>query len=196
MRFPVRPFLLVAALPALASPLPAWWRALPRQPVLAARFTQVSDSDVFGKLQQSGSLVIARGGKLRVAYDSGLLVVSDGRQLVQYDPDTRTAERMDLQQAIRDIPLLGLLLDPARIGTFYRVEGRPDGSVHLRPRAAGLPDVQVEGRNGLLRALSWTDGTGARQRLDLLDPKVPSRTSPSVFHFEAPKGTRWATANR
>jgi len=185
----------VAALPAFAA-LPAWWRALPNQPALAARFSQESDSAVFGKLRQQGSLVLARGGKLRVAYDSGLLVVSDGRQLVQYDPDTRTAQRMDLHEALREFPLLGLLLEPSRIGILYRAEPLPDGAVRLHPLEAGLPEVRVEGRNGLLRALSWTDGTGARQRLELLDPKAPSRISPGTFRFEAPKGTRWATAER
>ena len=159
-----------------------------------ARFSQESDSAVFGKLRQEGSLVLARGGRLRVAYESGLLVVADGRQLVQYDPDTRTAQRMDLLEALRDFPLLGLLLEPARIEILYRPEPLPDGAVRLHPKEPGLPEVRVEGRNGLLRALSWTDGTGARQHLVLLDPKAPPRTSPGMFRFDAPKGTRWATA--
>ncbi len=186
---------LTAALPAFAA-LPAWWRALPKQPALAGRFTQESDSAVFGKLRQQGSLVIARGGRLRVSYDAGLLVVSDGRQLIQYDPDTRTAQRMDLLEALRDFPLLSLLLEPARIEVLYRAEPLPDGAVSLHPKEPGLPEVRVDGRNGLLRALSWTDGTGARQRLELLDPKVPPRTLPETFRFTTPAGTRWATADR
>ena len=186
---------LLTALPAFAA-LPAWWRALPKQPALAGRFTQESDSAVFGKLRQQGSLVLARGGRLRVAYDAGLLVVSDGRQLIQYDPDTRTAQRMDLLEALRDFPLLSLLLEPARIEVLYRAEPLPDGAVSLHPKEPGLPEVRVDGRNGMLRALSWTDGTGARQRLELQDPRIPSRTSAQTFRFTAPAGTRWATADR
>ncbi len=179
-----------------AAALPAWWRDLPRQPALAARFTQESDSAVFGKLRQTGTLVLARGGRLRLEYGSGLQVLADGRQLVQYDPDTRTAQRMDLAQAVRDFPLLGLLLEPARVEALFRVEPLPGDAVRLVPRGPDLPEVQVEGRNGLLRALVWTDPTGARQRLELLDPRVPPRPSPETFRFVPPKGTRWVSAER
>ena len=186
---------LALALPCAAA-LPAWWRDLPRRPALAGRFVQESDSAVFGKLRQTGDLLLARGGRLRVAYASGLRVLADGRELVQYDPDTRTAQRMDLAEAVREFPLLGLLLEPARVEALYRAEPLPDGAVRLVPRQPGLPEVRVEGRNGLLKALAWTDPTGARQRLELLDPKVPPSPPPSAFRFEPPPGTRWATAER
>ena len=188
--------LAVAATMPVFAALPAWWRTFPKLPSLTARFTQESDSAVFGKLRQEGHLVIAPGGRLRVSYDSGLLVVADGRQLVQYDPDTRTAQRVDLLEALRDFPLLSLLLEPARVEILYRPEALPDGAVRLHPKEAGLPEVRVEGRNGLLRALSWTDGTGARQHLELMDPKTPPRPSPETFRFNAPKGTRWATPDQ
>ena len=116
--------LLVALLltaPALAA-LPGWWNAFARTPVLESRFRQESDSLVFGKLAREGRLALARGGRLRVAYAGGLTVTCDGRNLVQYDPDTRTAQRLALTQAVRDFPLLGLLLDPARLERLYRAE--------------------------------------------------------------------------
>lgn len=183
---------LALALPCSAT-LPGWWRDLPRRPALSARFVQESDSAVFGKLRQTGDLLLARGGRLRVAYASGLRVQADGQQLVQYDPDTRTAQRMELAEAVREFPLLGLLLEPARIEALFRVEAQPDGAVRLLPRQPGLPEVRVEGRNGLLKALAWTDPTGARQRLELVDPKVPPSPPPSAFRFTPPPGTRWAT---
>lgn len=186
---------VVLALPCSAA-LPAWWRELPRKPALSARFTQESDSAVFGKLHQTGTLLLARGGRLRVDYASGLRVLADGRQLVQYDPDTRTAQRMELTQAVRDFPLLGLLLEPARVEALFRVEPLPGDAVRLVPRGPDLPEVRVEGRNGLLKALAWTDPTGARQRLELLDPRVPPRPAPETFRFDPPKGTRWASAER
>jgi outer membrane lipoprotein-sorting protein len=192
----MRRFLLMAAtLPAFAA-LPGWWRALPSQPALAARFVQQSDSAVFGKLQQKGTLLLARGGRLRVAYESGLLVVSDGQRLVQYDPDTRTAEGIDLKEALKSYPLLGLLLDPRRLDSLYRAEALPGEAVRLHPRRPGLPELQVEGQHGLLGALSWTDPTGARQRLELVDPHVPPPPAPSTFRFVPPAGTRWATSER
>lgn len=187
-----RLLLLAAALPAFAG-LPAWWRALPSQPALSARFAQESDSAVFGKLSQRGTLLLARGGRLRVTYASGLLVVSDGRQLVQYDPDTRTAQGVDLQEALKDYPLLGLLLDPRRLDRLYRAEAEGSESVRLKPRLAGLPEVLAEGRRGLLSAISWTDPTGARQRLVLEDPAVPPPPPAAAFRFDPPPGTRWAS---
>ncbi len=184
--------LLAACLPACAA-LPGWWRALPSQPALSARFVQSSDSAVFGKLQEKGTLLLARGGRLRVAYASGLLVVSDGRRLVQYDPDTRTAQGQALRSALKDYPLLGLLLEPRRLDLLYRVEAVGGDAVLLHPRMPGLPEVRAEGRHGLLAAVAWTDGTGARQRLVLEDARVPPPPPASAFRFDPPPGTQWAT---
>lgn len=182
------PILLAAP---LAAGLPAWWTAFPKVPALAGRFRQESDSAVFGKMSRQGSLLLARGGKLRVAYDSGLVVTSDGRHLVQYDPDTRTAQRVELARAVRDFPLLGILLDPARIGALYRAESAGGETVKLVPRAPDIPALQATGRRGLLHTLEWTDPTGARQRLELLDAKTPPAPSPSAFKAQVPAGTRW-----
>ena len=192
----MRALALVAVLMTpLSAALPAWWTALPKAPILASRFRQESDSAVFGKLAREGELLLARGGKLRVAYDSGLRVTSDGRHLVQYDPDTRTAQRVELARAVRDFPLLGLLLDPARINQLYRAESIGNDAVKLVPRESGLPGLKATGRKGLLRTLEWTDPTGAQQRLELLDPKTPASVAPGIFKPQVPAGTRWATPN-
>ncbi|HCZ32091.1 MAG TPA: hypothetical protein DHV93_00555 [Holophagaceae bacterium] len=188
MRAPLLVALLVAP---LAAALPGWWTAFLKAPVLASRFRQESDSAVFGKMAQEGSLLLARGGKLKVAYDSGLTVTADGHQLVQYDPDTRTAQRIDLARAVRDFPLLGILLDPSRIDELYRAEAQGGDGVKLVPRAPDLPPLLATGRKGLLRSLEWTDPTGARQRLELLDPKVPAKPGPGAFKPQVPPGTRW-----
>lgn len=192
----MRAFALVAVLiTPLSAALPAWWTALPKVPILTSRFRQESDSAVFGKLAREGELLLARGGRLRVAYDSGLRVTSDGRHLVQYDPDTRTAQRVELARAVRDFPLLGLLLDPARINQLYRAESIGSEAVKLVPREPGLPGLKATGRKGLLHTLEWTDPTGAQQRLELLDPKTPASVEPGAFKPQVPAGTRWATPN-
>ena len=164
-------------------------------PVLASRFRQESDSAVFGKMTREGTLLLARGGRLKVTYDSGLTVTCDGRVLVQYDPDTRTAQRVELARAVRDFPLLGILLDPARIGALYRAESGGGEAVKLVPRAPDIPALTATGRKGLLHTLEWTDPTGARQRLELLDPKTPPSPGPTAFKAQVPPGTRWATPN-
>ncbi len=162
---------------------------------MESRFRQESDSLVFGKLSREGHLTLARGGHLKVAYDGGLTVTCDGRHLVQYDPDTRTAQRVELAQAVRDFPLLGILLDPARLDRLYRIDVFGGETVKLTPREAGLPDLKATGRKGLLHALEWTDPTGARQKLELLDPKTPARLPPGTFSPKLPAGTRWSTPN-
>ncbi|GLH74633.1 hypothetical protein GETHLI_31350 [Geothrix limicola] len=192
MRLPL--LLCLALSPAFAGP-PGWWVAFSKGPALESRFRQESDSAVFGKLSREGRLALARGGKLRVAYNGGLTVTCDGHYLVQYDPDTRTAQRVELARAVRDFPLLGILLDPARLERLYRVDTYGGETVKLTPKEAGLPELKATGRRGLLGTLEWTDPTGARQKLELLDAKVPASLAPDLFKTQVPAGTRWSTPN-
>jgi len=188
--------LWLVTMPLLAAaPMPGWWTALTRMPGLESRFRQESDSAVFGKLTREGRLALAQGGRLRVAYQSGLTVTCDGRRLVQYDPDTRTAQGVELARAVRDFPLLGILLNPARLDKLYRVQAAGGEAVKLSPKEAGLPELKATGRHGLLHTLEWTDPTGARQKLELLDPKSPVTLAPGTFKAQVPEGTRWATPN-
>jgi outer membrane lipoprotein-sorting protein len=192
VRLPV--LLWVAALPALAA-MPGWWTSFSRMPAMESRFRQESDSAVFGKLSRQGRLALARGGRLRVAYESGLTITCDGLHLVQYDPDTRTAQRVELARAVRDFPLLGILLDPARLGGLYQIQAFGGETVKLTPKEAGLPELKATGRKGLLHTLEWTDPTGARQKLELLDPKAPVSLPPGTFKAQVPPSTRWSTPN-
>jgi outer membrane lipoprotein-sorting protein len=185
---------LLAASTPVQSPaqLPAWWRAAARLPRLETRFTQVSQSEVFGKLERRGRLWMASGGRLRVAYDSGLLLVADGRDLITYDPEARTAQRLVLRSAVEEMPLLNLLLDPDALPDRYVLEAAPGGAVRLRPRKPGPPEVLAEGKGRVPTRLRWKDGTGAAQELLLQDPRVPAAALPAaIFRFAEPKGTRW-----
>lgn len=178
---------------AWAGPLPAWWRTFPSQPRLDSAFTQASESAVFGKLERRGRLRLAQGGRLRVEYRQGGLVVADGSHLVQYDPEARTAQRIRLRDAAGDTPLLYVLLNPGALGGYYQARpGAGAQDVVLEPRRPGLPRVELAGQGGLLQRIQWTDGTGARQVLELQDPKVPGTAfPPGTFTFQAPAGTRW-----
>jgi outer membrane lipoprotein-sorting protein len=192
MRLPL--LFCVASFPAFAA-IPGWWTAFSKMPALESRFRQESDSLVFGKLSRQGHLALAKGGRLKVSYEGGLTVTCDGRHLVQYDPDTRTAQRIELARAVRDFPLLGILLDPARLDRLYRIDVFGGETVKLTPREAGLPELKATGRKGLLHTLEWTDPTGARQKLELLDPRSPATLPPDTFHIQVPAGTRWSTPN-
>jgi len=78
---------------------------------------------------------------------------------------------------------------------LYRVEAFGGETVKLTPRETTLPELKATGRKGLLHTLEWTDPTGARQRLELLDPKSPVTLSPATFKFQVPANTRWSTPN-
>ena len=165
-------------------------------PALASRFRQESDSAVFGKMALEGNLLLARGGRLKVAYDSGLTVTSGRTPPAALPLDTRTAQRVDLARAVPgDFPLLGILLDPSRIEALYRVESLGGDAVKLVPKAPDVPALKAIGRKDSLHSLEWTDPTGARQRLELLDAKTPPLPGPDTFKAQVPVGTRWATPN-
>jgi len=171
---------------------PGWWQAFIAAPRLETGFRQESESAVFGKLVRTGRLRLARGGRLRVEYQKGLLLVADGATLVQYDAAARTAQRVDLRSAGKDAPLLMVLLDPGSMGQVFEVKPAGPGELTLEPKKPGLPKVTVEGQGGLPRRIRWTDPTGARQVLEFLDPKVPKAAFPAAtFLFQPPAGLRW-----
>jgi outer membrane lipoprotein-sorting protein len=181
----------VAILALAPAVLPAWWSAFLKAPALESPFVQESESAVFGSLKKQGHLSVARGGRLRVAYEGGLLLVSDGRGLVQYDPDARTAQRFDLRAAQAEVPLLGLLLDPSGLPVHFEIQPRGGGRVRLKPRRAGLPEVELEGGGASPTLIRWVDASGAAQVLRLTAPRTPTSLPESRFRFEAPAGTRW-----
>ncbi len=188
------PVVLVPA-PALAAPapaaLPSWWTAFLALPSFRARFVQESGSAVFGTLARKGTLAAARGGRLRAEYAQGLVLVADGEELVQYDPDTRTAQRWDLREARSEAPLLALLLDPGAAKQFYALKPMPGGALRLEPKRKDLPVVDLEGRGATPTVLRWTDPSGAKQVLRLEGVVTGAVLPAATFRFDPPKGTRW-----
>ncbi len=177
---------------AQGAELPKWWNSFVAVPRVQATFVQTSDSAVFGKLKRKGSVRLAKVGRLHVIYEDGLELVADGQALIQFDPDTRTAQRMDLMAAAVESPLLRLLTDPSKLGRTYAIEPFAKGQVRLKPLKQGLPEIRIEGAEGLPKRLAWTDASGAGQVLELLDAHVPAKDFPTgTFRFQAPKGTRW-----
>lgn len=174
----------------LSAQAPGWWARLQARPSLEAAFVQEGDSAVFGKVIREGTLRIAPGGRLRVSYTRGLLIVCDGKKLIQYDPDTRSAQRLDLKRALAEAPLLTVLMDPKDVARHFRVEFQGE-RVKLIPKDPGLPTLEGEGKGGWPERFQWTDATGARQVLRLKAPH-PAKEDPASFKFTAPAGTRWA----
>ena len=171
-----------------AQGLPSWWQPMLDAPRFQSRFTQESQSQVFGKLAKQGRIEAAQGGRLRVSYEDGLLLVADGATLIQYDPDTRTAQRMELGQALLDMPLLNLLVAPERLSKVYRVQPLSADTVRLVPLQKDLPAMEIQGSGRFARVLRWTDATGAKQVLRLLGPETPAALPAADFKFVLPQG--------
>ncbi len=184
--------ILLTAAVAHSAEAPQWWKNLHRVSRMEAAFVQESESAVFGKLTKEGSLQLSRGGRFRVAYTKGIILVSDGTQLIQYDPAAKTAQRMDLRTATRDMPLLNVLADPASLEAYYTTKADGETRMILEPKRKDLPKVTVEGHGAFLQRIAWTDPTGANQVLNLKAPRTPAKDFPSsTFIFTAPAGTRW-----
>jgi outer membrane lipoprotein-sorting protein len=182
---------LLGCAAAIAQGLPTWWTSLQRAPRFECEFVQESESAVFGKLRKEGRIQVARGGCLRASYTKGLLLVADGRILVQYDPQTKTAQRMDLAATMKDAPMLAILLDPVQLKKAYTEVPKGSGRILLEPKGKGLPSVELEGTGGAPTRATWTDPTGARQVLELKRLRFPAAFPGGTFTFQAPKGTRW-----
>ncbi len=189
MRWPL--LLAFGAMALPAQELPRWWKALPNLPRLESAFIQESESAVFGKLRKEGRLQLTKGGRIRVAYQGGLLVISDGKTLIQFDPGARTAQKLDLRSAALEMPLLNVLVDPRALEGVYRARVQASGQVVLEPRKPGLPKVALEGKGEFLKRIIWVDATGARQMLELVDPRVPASIPDSAYRLRVPPGTRW-----
>lgn len=175
---------------ARAEALPQWYRNLTELKNLEADFTQQSESKIFGTLKKQGRIQLSRPGKLRVAYEKGLILLSDGDRLVQYDPQTRTASTMDLAHAIADVPLLRLLVDPKLLEESYRVRSEPP-HIKLEARQKGLPSIQLTGNGTQLQQVSWLDPSGARQIMIFKAFQNPGSLPAGLFSLKLPAHTRW-----
>lgn len=187
--------LSMVLLPALMGLAPdaggGWIQRLAQQPGLEARFTQRSESGIYGEIRRTGKIQVARGGKLRVQYDKGALYVCDGKQLTQFDPGTRTAIQRALSQVTREMPHLALLVDPSALPAHFTVKDGGTDRASLVPKMKGGIPLEVQLRNGEPVAFSWTDGTGAKQVFTLEGLRKASTFPAGTFTFQAPKGTRW-----
>ena len=171
--------------------MPLWWGRWRQVPAFKAGFTQEGESSAFGKLTKTGTILAAKGGRLRLEYDKGTLLLSDGRLLTQHDPSTRTAQRFEIEGVMDEWPLLRLLLDPLDVGGAFHVKSLGGGAVALTPKKPGLPEVTLRGGGDFPSKIEWKDATGATQVLTLTNPKAVPGPKAASFDFVPPKGTKW-----
>jgi len=179
------------ALAAQPAALPPWWDSWKQLQAFSSPFVQEGESAAFGKLTKKGSIIAARGGRLRLEYEKGSLLLCNGATLTQYDPSTRTAQSHKMDSISEEWPLLRLLTDPASLGQVYSVTSPDGATVVLSPKRQGLPEVSLQGNGAFLHKAEWKDGTGAKQALTFTSPKSPADPGKAPFVFKPPAGTKW-----
>ena len=159
-------------------------------------FSQYTVNDQ-GRTQpaQTGVFSFQRPGKFKWAVQKPYeqLVISDGRQVFQYDPDLAQVTERKVDAAIGTSPA-AILFGSGSLEQSFDVSALPakDGVDWLRakPRTAdaGFSRVDIGMKNNLPVRVELLDSFGQTTRVDLSgiqpNPQLPAKE----FQFTAPKG--------
>jgi len=159
-------------------------------------FSQYTVNDQ-GRTQpaQTGVFSFQRPGKFKWAVQKPYeqLVISDGRQVFQYDPDLAQVTERKVDAAIGTSPA-AILFGSGSLEQSFDVSALPakDGVDWLRakPRTAdaGFSRVDIGMKNNLPVRVELLDSFGQTTRVDLsgiqANPQLPAKE----FQFTAPKG--------
>nr|WP_312437323.1 outer membrane lipoprotein chaperone LolA [Achromobacter sp.] len=159
-------------------------------------FSQYTVNDQ-GRTQpaQTGAFSFQRPGKFKWAVQKPYeqLVISDGRQVFQYDPDLAQVTERKVDAAIGTSPA-AILFGSGSLEQSFDVSALPakDGVDWLRakPRTAdaGFSRVDIGMKNNLPVRVELLDSFGQTTRVDLsgiqANPQLPAKE----FQFTAPKG--------
>lgn len=159
-------------------------------------FSQYTVNDQ-GRTQpaQTGVFSFQRPGKFKWAVQKPYeqLVISDGRQVFQYDPDLAQVTERKVDAAIGTSPA-AILFGSGSLEQSFDVTALPakDGVDWLRakPRTAdaGFSRVDIGMKNNLPVRVELLDSFGQTTRVDLsaiqANPQLPAKE----FQFTAPKG--------
>jgi len=145
--------------------------------------------------QQSGEFAFARPGRFRwdVQQPFEQLIVSDGQQVVQFDPDLAQATIRPVSAAVGNAPAQVLFGD-GDIDAAFRLEPRPEAGdlawLRAVPRSAeaGFAHLDIGLADGLPRRVDILDAFGQTTRIEFVT-LVPGGQAPAeAFVFEPPEG--------
>jgi len=197
------PRVLVAAIGLLAAPAiagpetDALQRFVDKVETLTATFQQVQKDEKGVVLStSSGRLWLSRPGKFRWSYEKPYqqLIVSDGKELWQFDPDLTQAMVRPAGATLQGTPAQ-LLTDRAALDRHFRIEaaGVEDGAqrVRLLPKAADsdFKSVELWLKDGAPVRMSFADPLGGVSEVAFGDVRTNVALDPKLFRFEPPKGT-------
>lgn len=204
MSFARSPRLLLCVLgalwvsPSLATPeTDALQKFVDTVQTLSASFAQVQ-KDENGRVLQasSGRVWLSRPGRFRWSYEKPYqqLMVCDGRQLWQYDPDLQQALVRPAGATLQGTPAQ-LLTDRAALAQHFTVQGAgtEDGAQRLRllPKGADSDFTSVELwlKDGVPVRMRFHDPLGGSSEVTFGDVSTNTHLDAGLFTFVPPKGT-------
>ena len=193
-----------AAICMAASPLLAWSAEAPAQlrkfiaqvPSATGQFSQQRvDGKAQGKAPQTGEFSFLRPGKFRWAVKKPYeqLIVSDGKQVYQYDPDLAQVSVRGVDQSLGASPA-AILFGSGSLDQAFDIAALPgkDGLDWLRakPRGAdaGFTHVDIGFADGLPARLELLDSFGQTTRIDLSHIVPNPKLDVGEFTFTPPAG--------
>jgi outer membrane lipoprotein carrier protein len=152
---------------------------------------------------ESGTLLLRKPGRMRWQYavPPGKLFLSDGREVILYNPDQRRAEKSRLKQS-EDMRaplacLLGTLDFEREFKSFTtRAEG-PDTWIEAEPRNRDAAYSKVEflaAPDGEIRRLHVAGAANAKMDFTFSNEVLNPPVSEDLFVFHAPPGVEIVTA--
>jgi outer membrane lipoprotein carrier protein len=195
---------IVAAVCLAASPLMAWAADASAQlrtfiadvPAATGQFSQQrTDAQSQGKAPQSGEFSFRRPGQFRWAVKKPYeqLIVSDGKQVYQYDPDLAQVSVRKVDQSLGASPA-AILFGSGSLEEAFDISNLParDGLDWLRakPRSAdaGFTHVDIGFGDGLPARLELLDSFGQTTRIDLSHIVSNPKLDAGEFTFTPPPG--------
>ncbi|WP_183326338.1 outer membrane lipoprotein chaperone LolA [Halomonas cerina] len=168
----------------------------PVQTYVADFEQQILDGSGQRLQEASGRMWLSRPGRFRWEVDAPYqqLVVSDGEEVILYDPDLEQATVQALDQRVTHTPALLLSGSADELTASYDVTRAQQGATETFTLTPKDPDTLFEElkmsfRGERLHFLQMTDSTGQRTGIEFDDVQQNVAVPEARFRFEPPQGT-------
>lgn len=171
-------------------------RFIENVPSASGQFTQQRlDTEKQSASSQSGVFSFKRPGQfrweLRKPYEQ--LIVSDGKQVYQYDPDLAQVTQRDVDQSIGASPAAilfgsGVLEDSFSLTDLPSTDGLDILRATPRSADAGFTHVDIGFADGMPARLDLLGSFGQTTRIQLNELATDPKFSPDEFTFTPPAG--------
>jgi len=157
---------------------------------------QILDADGERLQEAEGRMWLSRPGKFRWEVDAPYQqeVVSDGEEVILYDPDLEQVTVQALDQRVTQTPALLISGSANDLTESYEVSRQQQGSAEtftLLPTDADtlFEELKLTFRGEQLTTLQMTDSTGQRTAIEFREIRQNGDIDDERFAFEIPEGT-------